>query len=45
MAASSSLGAMRSAVTPSTARTCGEIGIDFSLRAQTPPPAEIFCRS
>ncbi len=26
---------------PSTARTSGEIGIDFTLRGHTPPPAEI----
>ena len=30
---------------PSAARAWGEIGIDFSERAQTPPPAEISCAS
>jgi hypothetical protein len=45
MAETSSVGASLSAVMPSAARACGESGIDFSERAQTPPPSEISCVS
>ena len=37
----SALGVSRSASTPITARTSGEIGIDLAVRGKTPPPAEI----
>jgi hypothetical protein len=29
---------------PSASRACGEIGIDFAVRGQTPPPSEISAR-
>ena len=40
-AAISSFGASCSASTSSAARTCGDSGIDFAVRGNTPPPAEI----
>ncbi len=40
-----SVGAIRSASTPSAARASGDSGIDFADRGKTPPPAEITLRS
>ena len=41
----SSFGVSASASTPSAARASGESGIDFAVRGNTPPPAEISAGS
>jgi len=41
MALIRSVGLSRSAAMPSRARACGDSGMLFSWRDQTPPPAEI----
>ena len=45
MARISAAGSSAAAVMPSRARICGDSGIDFWLRGNTPPPGDNFAVS